>query len=89
LEGNSDDALSILKEGLSKEPDSAHLSLLVARILYQSGNYGEAEVYYRRVETASKRLTSRYSYLTEAPAAAGSGGRAGIEAGEEELIWLE
>lgn len=74
------------KAGLERDPDSANLNLLIARILHSKGNYEKAKQYYNTVRGRVPELAERFAYL------AGEGDetkRAGIEREDFPLIWAE
>lgn len=86
IEGEYNEALSVLRQGQKIKPDSAHLNLLLARTFYASENYQDAQKYYMRLKTLSEGLASRYSYLESSP---DSNQRAGLADFDMEMIWEE
>jgi tetratricopeptide (TPR) repeat protein len=82
----SDEAIEILRNGLARDPESANLNLLIARILHANGSYDKAKDHYSTVRGRLPELADRFAYL-------GEGGdttkRAGIEWEDSPLIWAE
>ncbi len=85
-ERQSDEAIEVLKAGIKRDPDSANLNLLMARILHSKGNYEKAKQHYDTVRGRVPELAERFAYL----AGEGDGTkRAGIEWEDFPLIWAE
>jgi tetratricopeptide (TPR) repeat protein len=85
-----DEALTVVKDGLSRQPDSVLLNLLMARISLKNGDSQNALSHYRKVKEVSSYLAERYSGLFEA--LEDSGGREGEKRGgisdnDYVLIW--
>jgi cytochrome c-type biogenesis protein CcmH/NrfG len=59
--GESKKAISVLKEGLAKDPDSVLLNLLIGRAYLSSGNQNLALKHYDKVKQLSPRTAERYA----------------------------
>jgi hypothetical protein len=86
LAGDAEGALQVVKQGLSRNPDSALLNLLAARVYSGRGDAANSAVYFAKVKKASPDLAARFADL----APTGSGGpsqRAADAANVPLVIW--
>ena len=89
-------ALQVVKQGLQKNPDSALLNLLAARVYADRNDAANAAAHFAKVISAAPELAARYPELAEIgqPRTASTGGGGGTEpqraaeAGEKPpVIW--
>ncbi|MBN1687033.1 MAG: tetratricopeptide repeat protein, partial [Spirochaetales bacterium] len=85
-EKRTNEAIEILKNGLQRDPDSANLNLLIARVLHANGIYDEAKEHFATVRGRMPELADRYAYLAGED---DTTKRAGIGWEESPLIWAE
>lgn len=77
-----DEAITLLKKGAAKKPDSLYMNLLLARCYYLKGKQKEVKEYMAKVKKQSPDLAERYAYLEKA-----DGNRARAADEELPLIW--
>jgi tetratricopeptide (TPR) repeat protein len=58
-----DKAITLLKKGAAKKPDSMYMNLLLARCYYLDGKQKEVKQYMAKVKKQSPELAERYAYL--------------------------
>jgi len=85
-ERRNEEAIEVLRDGLEREPESANLNLLIARILHANGIYDKAKEHYTTVRGKVPDLAKRYAYLSEEGE---TERRAGIGWEESPLIWTQ
>ncbi len=63
LSGDNSGALLVVKQGLARNPDSALLNLLAARVCSGQGDAASAATYFARVQKAAPELAARFPDL--------------------------
>lgn len=87
LADDAEGALQVVRQGLTRNRESALLNLLAARIYASRGDAVNMAVYYARMKASSPDLAARYAELASSAvtrtASGGSGGPDGTQRGEQ------